>query len=65
MPLYEYECTACQHTWEQEQRITEAPITECPRCHEPHARRLISAGTGFQLSGRGWAKDGYGNSGLR
>lgn len=61
MPLYDYECTACKHTWDQEQRITEAPIEKCPQCDEPRARRLISSSIGFQLQGRGWAKDGYGN----
>ena len=60
MPTYEYECQACKKTWEAEQRISDPPITACPACKEPQAKRLISAGAGFRLEGTGWAKDGYG-----
>ena len=56
---YEYVCTACEHQWEAEQRISEAPLTECPVCHEPKAKRQISAGAGFILKGSGWYSDGY------
>jgi putative FmdB family regulatory protein len=56
---YEYECKKCQNTWEQEQSITEAPIKECPKCKAQEAKRLISRGTGFILTGGGWAANGY------
>lgn len=61
MPTYEYACEACENTWEAEQRITEPALTECPRCKEPKARRLIS-GSRFVLKGSGWYADGYGSS---
>jgi len=61
MPTYEYACEACANTWETEQRITEAPLKECPKCGEPKARRLIS-GSRFVLKGGGWYADGYGSS---
>lgn len=61
MPTYEYQCKACQHTWEADQKITEPPLTDCPECKKPEAKRLISGGTGFQLQGKGWASDGYSN----
>jgi putative FmdB family regulatory protein len=60
MPTYEYACEACENTWEAEQRITEPALTECPRCKEPKARRLIS-GSRFVLKGGGWYADGYGS----
>lgn len=61
MPTYEYACEACGNSWEAEQRITEAALTDCPKCGQPKARRLIS-GSRFMLKGGGWYADGYGNS---
>ena len=60
MPTYEYACEACENTWEAEQRITEPALTDCPKCNEPKARRLIS-GSRFVLKGSGWYADGYGS----
>lgn len=53
MPIYEYECAACHHRLEAMQKMSEAPLTECPQCHEPTLRKLVSA-AGFQLKGNGW-----------
>lgn len=55
---YEYECEACKRTWECEQKITDPPLTECPKCHQQTAKRLVSGGTGFSLRGEGWFKTG-------
>jgi putative FmdB family regulatory protein len=59
---YEYLCTACAHEWEAEQRISEAPLTDCPACGAATAKRQISAGAGFILKGSGWYADGYASS---
>lgn len=56
---YEYVCTACQHAWEAEQRISEAPLTSCPSCHQDAAKRQVSGGAGFILKGSGWYADLY------
>jgi putative FmdB family regulatory protein len=58
MPTYEYECRACGHAFEREQRIHEDPIKTCPRCRKDEARRLISR-TSFVLKGGGWYSDLY------
>lgn len=55
---YEYECKVCGHSWEQEQKITDPPEVECPDCHRPEAKRLVSGGVGFRLVGDGWFKSG-------
>jgi len=55
---YEYQCTACKHEWEEDQKITEQHIGICPKCKSQTAKRLISKST-FILNGNGWAKDGY------
>lgn len=56
---YEYVCTSCQHAWEEEQRISEAPLTTCPNCHMETAKRQVSGGAGFILKGSGWYADLY------
>ena len=53
MPIYEYRCSSCGHELEKLQRITDAPITDCPACEKPALKRLISA-AGFRLKGSGW-----------
>jgi putative FmdB family regulatory protein len=60
MPTYEYTCEACGNNWEAEQRISEPKLTDCPKCGEAKAKRLISGGN-FMLKGSGWYADGYGN----
>ena len=62
MPTYEYRCSRCGGEWEQEQRISEPPITRCSSCGTETAKRLISKGTGFTLKGGGWASENYGPS---
>jgi len=56
---YEYICRSCNHTWEEDQKITAEPICECPSCKQQTASRLISKST-FILSGEKWeSKSGY------
>ena len=62
MPTYEYVCTNCGNGWEAEQRISAAPLDECPKCHEKTAKRQISGGN-FILKGGGWYTDLYSSSG--
>ena len=52
MPTYEYACGTCG-TFEQFQRITEDPLSDCPRCGSA-VRRLISSGTGIIFKGSGF-----------
>jgi putative FmdB family regulatory protein len=59
MPIYEYECRHCGHEFEEMQRITADPLTECPACGEPQAHRIISR-TNFVLKGSGWYVTDYG-----
>lgn len=53
MPIYEYECTACGHTLEKLQKVSDEPLVECPVCKQPTLQKLISA-AGFRLKGGGW-----------
>lgn len=57
---YEYKCSACNHEWECEQKITEEPVKKCPKCKKVKAKRLISKNyAGFRLLGGGWSPTGY------
>ncbi len=53
MPIYEYRCTACGHELETIQKMSDAPLAECPACGKPALQKLISA-AGFRLKGSGW-----------
>lgn len=62
MPTYEYQCKACGHEFEREQRISDAPLKTCPECKAPKVKRLISR-TRFHLKGGGWYSDLYSGAG--
>lgn len=53
MPIYEYVCQDCGQELEKLQKISDEPLTVCPRCSEPKLKRKISA-VGFRLKGGGW-----------
>lgn len=62
MPIYEYECTSCHHCFDAIQKISDAPITQCPVCSKETVTKLISA-VGFQLKGTGWYETDFKNKG--
>jgi putative FmdB family regulatory protein len=64
MPIYEYRCEACGHQEEFLQKLSEAPLTECPVCHKKSFKKLLSA-AGFQLKGSGWYATDFRNSGKK
>jgi len=53
MPIYEYQCDACGHVFENLQKISEAPLTKCPDCGADALKKLVSA-PAFRLKGSGW-----------
>lgn len=53
MPIYEYQCQACGHQMEALQRMSDAPLTDCPACNKAELSKQISA-AGFRLKGGGW-----------
>ncbi len=52
MPIYEYQCQTCGHRLETMQKMSDAPLTECPACHAPALRKLMSAAA-VQVRGGG------------
>ena len=57
MPVYEYECQACDQVFEVQQKISDDPLKTCPEC-QGEVKKLMSM-TSFQLKGGGWYADGY------
>ncbi|CAH0992270.1 hypothetical protein SIN8267_02389 [Sinobacterium norvegicum] len=53
MPIYEYQCSACEHTLEAIQKMSDAPLIACPSCDGEALQKKISA-SGFRLKGDGW-----------
>ena len=53
MPIYEYRCQQCGHHLERIQRLSDAPLADCPACKKPALQRLISAAA-FRFKGGGW-----------
>lgn len=61
MPLYEYRCKTCEHTFEAIQKFSDRPLRKCPEC-SGKLEKLISR-TAFVLKGGGWYADDYGRTG--
>jgi putative FmdB family regulatory protein len=58
MPTYDYECTKCAHKFEAVQKMTDKPLSKCPKC-EAKVRRLIGAGSGIIFKGSGFYATDY------
>jgi putative FmdB family regulatory protein len=53
MPIYAYKCTSCGYAKDVLQKVSDAPLTQCPQCEAvTFAKQLTAAG--FQLRGSGW-----------
>lgn len=53
MPIYEYHCAACGQRHDVLQKISDAPLTDCPACGAAALSKALTA-AGFQLKGSGW-----------
>jgi putative FmdB family regulatory protein len=52
MPLYEYQCDACQHRFERIQKFSDPLVDTCPACGGP-VHKLLSS-PAIQFKGSGW-----------
>lgn len=52
MPIYEYRCNECNHTFEAMQKFSDEPLKTCEKCNG-HVTKLISS-SAFHLKGSGW-----------
>ena len=51
MPVYEYQCTECDHSFEQRQGFDAEPVCSCPKCQNQARRRFVPAPIIFKGSG--------------
>ncbi|MCT9116579.1 zinc ribbon domain-containing protein [Cupriavidus gilardii] len=65
MPIYAYRCDACGHGRDVLQKMSDAPLTDCPSCNTAGAFKKQLTAAGFQLKGSGWYVTDFrgGNSG--
>ncbi|WNO06298.1 FmdB family zinc ribbon protein [Rhodoferax mekongensis] len=53
MPIYAYKCESCGFAKDVLQKISDAPLQDCPQCQAPAFKKQLTA-AGFQLKGSGW-----------
>ena len=51
MPIYTYRCQNCGNEFELRQRMSDSPVTECPRCQGAVRRVVNSVGIVFKGNG--------------
>lgn len=62
MPIYAYKCSACGHQQDVLQKMSDAPLTDCPQCGKATFSKQLTA-AGFQLKGSGWYVTDFRNNG--
>jgi putative FmdB family regulatory protein len=53
MPIFDYRCEACGHSFDILQKLGDDPLTVCTECGQPQLKKLLSA-PAFHLKGKGW-----------
>jgi putative FmdB family regulatory protein len=53
MPIYAYRCEECGFAKDALQKMSDAPLTDCPSCGKASFKKQLTA-AGFQLKGTGW-----------
>lgn len=52
MPLYEYQCDACEHRFEKIQKFSDPIVDVCPKCGGAVTKLMSSPA--IQFKGSGW-----------
>jgi len=53
VPIYAYRCSNCGHEEDVLQKMSDAPLSQCPACGQATYVKQVTA-AGFQLKGSGW-----------
>jgi putative FmdB family regulatory protein len=64
MPMYEYECGACGHRFEQIQKFSDPPVKVCPSCGKRKVQKLVSS-PAIQFKGSGFYINDYAKKGTK
>ncbi|MBM3823674.1 MAG: zinc ribbon domain-containing protein [Verrucomicrobia bacterium] len=72
MPTYDYTCSKCGHSFEFQQSISEAALTQCPKSICPKrvwgrgaVKRGVGGGTGLIFKGSGFYITDYRSEGYK
>jgi putative FmdB family regulatory protein len=72
MPTYEYVCLKCQAQFDESQRMSDAPLTQCPKDRCPgkkwgkgKVQRGVGGGAGLIFKGSGFYITDYRSSGYK
>jgi putative FmdB family regulatory protein len=58
MPIFDYQCQACGHTFDVLQKPDEGALRKCPECGKARLKKLLAA-PNFHLKGSGWYKTDF------
>jgi putative FmdB family regulatory protein len=64
MPIYGFECTACGHSFDRLQKLSDPDPETCPACAAAQVKRQITAPS-FRLAGSGWYETDFKKDGDR
>jgi putative FmdB family regulatory protein len=64
MPIYAYRCEACGHELDALQKISDAPLTDCPACGAGALKKQLTAAA-FRLKGAGWYETDFKKDGRK
>ena len=59
MPTYQYECSACDYSFEHLQSMVDKKLRKCPKCGKFKLQRLIGTGAGVIFKGSGFYATDY------
>jgi len=59
MPTYEYQCSACNHRFDELQSFSDPPLKRCPKCKKKKLQRLIGMGAAILFKGSGFYQTDY------
>ena len=62
MPIYAYKCESCGFSKDVLQKMSDAPLSDCPNCGGGGFKKQLTA-AGFQLKGSGWYVTDFKGSG--
>lgn len=62
MPIYAYRCESCGFAKDVLQKVSDAPLSDCPECGKSSFKKQLTA-AGFQLKGSGWYVTDFRNNG--
>lgn len=61
MPIYAYKCAECGFEQDVMQKMSDAPLADCPQCGKASFSKQLTA-AGFQLKGSGYYATDFKNS---